>query len=73
MINSVFDKSRVENVVGKGENTGYQHFLLFTLFSKAFFSGSFKVIIVWLRVKPPFARMPLIILAIFQAKLTVLS
>ena len=29
---------RVENIVGKGENAGYQHFLLFpTVFSKAFF------------------------------------
>ena len=33
---SFFD--RVENTVGKGENAGYQHFLLFpTLFSKASF------------------------------------
>ena len=35
---------RVENIVGKGENAGYQHFLLFpafspfpTMFSKGFF------------------------------------
>ena len=28
---------RVENIVGQGENAGYQHFLLFpTVFSKAF-------------------------------------
>ena len=27
MMNSLFD--RVENTVGKGENAGYQHFLLF--------------------------------------------
>ena len=28
----------VENIVGKGENAGYQHFLLFpTMFSKSFF------------------------------------
>ena len=27
----------VENTVGKGENAGYQHFLLFLVFSKAFF------------------------------------
>ena len=33
---SLFD--RVENTMGKGENTGYQHFLPFpTVFSKAFF------------------------------------
>ena len=29
---------RIENIVGKGENAGYQHFPLFpTLFSKGFF------------------------------------
>ena len=28
MLSSVFD--RVENIVGKGENAGYQHFLLFS-------------------------------------------
>ena len=28
---------RVENTMGKGENAGYQHFLLFPVFSKAFF------------------------------------
>ena len=27
----------VENIVKKGENAGYQHFLLLPLFSKAFF------------------------------------
>ena len=33
---SLLDK--LENTVGKGENAGYQHFLLFpTVFSKAFF------------------------------------
>ena len=32
----VFD--RVENIVGKGENAGYQHFLLFSqIFSKGLF------------------------------------
>ena len=36
MIISVFD--RVENIVGKGENAGHQHFLLFPqCFEKAFF------------------------------------
>ena len=35
---------RVENIVGKGENAGYQHFLLFPqCFQKAFFSGLLKV------------------------------
>ena len=33
----------VENIVGKGENAGYQHFLLFPqCFQKASFSGSLK-------------------------------
>ena len=32
---------RVENIVGKGENTGYQHFLVFSMFSKA---SSFKIV-----------------------------
>ena len=42
----VFD--RVENIVGKGESTGYQHFLLFPqCFQKASISGSLKVGIVW--------------------------
>ena len=35
------DFRRVENIVGKGENVGYQHFLLFLqCFQKASFSGS---------------------------------
>ena len=39
-----FVSGRVENVVGKGENAGYQHFLLFLqCFQKAFYSGSLKV------------------------------
>ena len=38
---SVFD--RVENIVGKGENAGYQHFLLFLqCFQKPSVSGSLK-------------------------------
>ena len=40
----VFD--RVENIVGKGENSGNQHFLLPQCFEKASFSGSLKVGIV---------------------------
>ena len=33
-----FVLGRVENIVGKGENVGYQHFLLFPqYFSKGFF------------------------------------
>ena len=39
---------RVENVAGKGENAGYQHFLLFPqCFQKASYTGSLKVMIVW--------------------------
>ena len=39
---------RVENLVGKGENAGFQHLLLFPqYFQKATFSGSLKVGIVW--------------------------
>ena len=42
----VFDT--VENIVGKGENAGYQHFLLFPQCSTGFFySGPLKVEIVW--------------------------
>ena len=45
MIISFFD--RVENIVGKGENAGHQHFLLFPqCFENAFFPVS-KVVIVW--------------------------
>ena len=37
----------VENIVGKGENAGYQHFLLFPqCFQKASFLGSLKTEIV---------------------------
>ena len=43
-----FKLGRVENNVGKGENAGYQHFLLFPqCFQKASFSGLLKVWIVW--------------------------
>ena len=39
---------RVENTVGKEENAGYQHFLLFLqYFPKPSFLGSLKVGIVW--------------------------
>ena len=39
---------RVENIVGKGENAGYQRFLFFPLcFLQASFSGVSKVGIVW--------------------------
>ena len=46
MMISVFD--RIENNVGKGENAGHQHFLLFPqCFQKASFLESLKVGIVW--------------------------
>ena len=49
--NLKFVLGRVDNIVGKGENGGYQHFLLFPqCFQKPFSSGSLKVGIVWLRV-----------------------
>ena len=39
---------RTENIVGKEENAGYQHFLLFPqYFLKAFSSSASKVVIVW--------------------------
>ena len=46
MIISVFD--RVENIMGKGENAGYQHFLLFPqCFQRASFPDVSKGVIVW--------------------------
>ena len=43
---------RLENIVGKGENAGNQHFLLFPhCFQKPSISGSLKVGIVWWKVK----------------------
>ena len=39
---------RAENIVGKGENAGDQHFLLFPQwFQKASHTGVLKVVIVW--------------------------
>ena len=49
MLISLSDK--VENIVGNGENAGFQHFLLFKqCFQKPSLSGSLKVGIVWQRV-----------------------
>ena len=43
-----FVLERVKNSVGKGENAGYQHFLLFPqCFQKVSFRASLKVGIVW--------------------------
>ena len=45
-MNFVFDM--VENIVGKGENAGYQHFLFFPqCFQKAWFSELLKTQIEW--------------------------
>ena len=44
----IFGLERVENIVGKGENAGYQHFLLILqCFQKPSVPGSLKVGIVW--------------------------
>ena len=41
--NIKFVFKRIENIVVKGENAGYQHFLLFpTMFSKCFSPGASK-------------------------------
>ena len=43
-----FALKRVENTVGKGENAGNQHFLLYPqCFQKASYPGSLKVRTVW--------------------------
>ena len=43
-----FVSRRTENILGKGENAGYQHFLLFPkCFQKPSSPGSLKVEIVW--------------------------
>ena len=53
MIISVCD--RLENIVGKGENAGYQHFLLFPqCFENASFPGVSKGTTVWEWVKQDF-------------------
>ena len=44
----VFVYDRDANIVGKGENAGYQHFIFFTqCIQKPSFSGLLKVGIVW--------------------------
>ena len=48
----IFAVDIIENIVGKGENAVYQHFLLFPhCFQKACDTGLVKVMIVWYRVK----------------------
>ena len=49
---SKFALGPVKSIMGKGENAGYQHFLLFQqCFQKASYIGSLKVRIEWKRVK----------------------
>ena len=38
----IFLSLRIENIVGKGENAGYQHFLFPTMFSKGLFLRGVK-------------------------------
>ena len=46
--NVKFVLGRVENIMGKGETAGHQHFLLFPImFSKGSFLRALKVRIVW--------------------------
>ena len=50
--NLKFGLGRVQNIVRRGENAGYQHFLLFPqCFQKASFQGSLKVRIKVLCIK----------------------
>ena len=45
---------KIENIAGKAENAGYQHFLLFPqCFQKAFSSSASKVVIVWQKLNCP--------------------
>ena len=60
-------QERVENNVVKGENAGYQHFLLFQQrFPKPSSLGSLKVEIVWLRVKPLLHNLLLLLVIILE-------
>ena len=56
----IFVLGRVENIVRKGENAGYQHFLLFPqCFQKQSFTGSLKFGIVWERVREAAFSIPI--------------
>ena len=47
-----FVPGRIENIFGKGQNAGNQHFLFFPLcLPKSCSTGSFKVVIKWKRLK----------------------
>ena len=53
VVKRIFVLDRVENIVGKGENAGYQHFLLFyQCFQKPSCPSLLKVEIMWERVNP---------------------
>ena len=48
----ISDSDRIENIVGKGENAGYQYFLLFSqCFHKPSFPEPLQVENVWWSVK----------------------
>ena len=54
-----FVLEKVENILGKGENAGYQHFLLFPqCFQKPTFPEMLKVGVMWLRVERPSSQGP---------------
>ena len=51
----VLERDQVENILGKGENAGYQHFLLFPkCFQKPPSLQSLKIRTVWYRNKHVF-------------------
>ena len=57
MAKCVLDK--IENIVGKEENAGYQHFLLFPqCFQKDFSLRLSKVVIAWLKELKPIKTKP---------------
>ena len=54
MVQFFFDS--VENIVGKGENAGYQHFLFFQSFQKILCWELLKVAIEWLNSLTKFSE-----------------
>ena len=65
----IFILDRVENTVGKGENAGYQYFLLFPqCFQKTFYLGSLKIRIVWYRVNKHFLLFPQCLIPYLRGK-----
>ena len=53
-----FGLGKVENIEGKGENAGYQHFLLFPLcFQKASFLGCLKSVLCGKELNPPINKL----------------